>query len=126
MAADDSWTGIVLASSLRMDLAQHFDTASRLSPKSAAIAMRLLARTAPMLLPEARQALHALLLDQSTKSEELSSSDLMALLTHDTPPSPHAFVFETTNHRMARLWMESVVADVNLRRRHPASDRSGP
>ena len=79
-----------------------------------------------MLLPEAREALHALLLDQSTRSEELSSSDLMALITHDAPPSPHSFVFETANHRTARLWMESVIGDVNLRRRRPAGDRWRP
>jgi hypothetical protein len=98
-----------------MDLAHHLDAASRLSPKSAAIALRLLARIASRLDPRARDGLHDMLADQSRRSEPFSDSDLMALITHDTPVVERVFVFETAHQRMARLWIQSVMADASLR-----------
>ena len=68
-----------------MDLAHHLDAASRLSPKSAAIALRLLARIASRLDPRARDGLHDMLADQSRRSEPFSDSDLMA---HGPPVDP--------------------------------------
>lgn len=99
-----------------MDLAHHFDAASRLSPKSAAIALRLLGRIATMLDPQARDALHDMLSDQSRRSGAFSDSDLMALIAHDEPAAERGgFVFETAHQRMARLWIQSVLADASLR-----------
>jgi hypothetical protein len=100
-----------------MDLAHHFDAASRLSPKSAAIALRLLGRIATALDPQARDALHDMLTDQSRRSGAFSDSDLMSLIAHDAPKAERGggFVFETTHQRMARLWIESVLADGSLR-----------
>lgn len=103
-----------------MDLARHIDTASRLSPKSAAIALRLLAKSSALLAPEAGNALHSTLQAKSSRSEELSGSDLMVLVTHDQPStSPFDFVFETVNHRMARQWIKNVMADQTLHRCAP-------
>jgi hypothetical protein len=103
-----------------MDLARHFDTASRLSPKSAAIALRLLAKSAPLLKPDAVTALHLALQAKSSRAEELSGSDLMVLVTHDqATPSPFGFAFETTNHSMARYWIKNVMEDQALRRHPP-------
>ena len=98
-----------------MDLAHHFDAASRLSPKSAAIALRLLARIASRLDPLAHAGLLDMLAEQSRRSEPFSDSDLMALITHDTPVVERVFVFETAHQRMARLWIQSVMADASLR-----------
>lgn len=99
-----------------MDLAHHFDAASRLSPKSAAIALRLLGRIATMLDPQARDALHDMLIDQSKRSGAFSDSDLMSLIAHDAPAAGRVgFVFETAHQRMARLWIQSVMADASLR-----------
>ena len=98
-----------------MDLAHHFDAASRLSPKSAAIALRLLARIGTMLDPQARGALHDMLTEQSRRSGAFSDSDLMALIAHDEPVSGRGFVFETMHQRTARLWTERVLADGSLR-----------
>lgn len=107
---------------LEMDIARHIDTASRLSPKSAAIASRLLAKSAALLAPEAGTALHSALQARSSRSEELSGSDLMVLVTHDLPsPSPFGFAFETANHRMARQWFRDVMEDQALRRQLPGS-----
>jgi hypothetical protein len=103
-----------------MDLARHFDTASRLSPKSAAIALRLLAKSAPLLRPDAVTALHLALQAKSLRAEELSGSDLMVLVTHERPsPSPFGFAFETTHHRMARSWIKNVMEDQTLRGHPP-------
>jgi hypothetical protein len=90
-----------------------------LSPKSAAIASRLLVKVQSLLLPDAVHALRAALQAQSTESEEMSSSDLMVLATHDTPSHrlQRNFVLETTNHRMARQWMHDVMAHHELRAR---------
>lgn len=108
-----------------MDLARHIDTASRLSPKSAAIALRLLAKSAALLAPEAETALHSALQAKSSRSEELSGSDLMVLVTHDLPsPSPFGFAFETANHRMARQWIKNVMEDQALRK-HPSGGLDG-
>jgi len=98
-----------------MDLAHHLDAASRLSPKSAAIALRLLARIASRLDPRARDGLHDMLADQSRRSEPFSDSDLMALIAHDEPVPGRGFVFETAHQRTARLWIERVLADGSLR-----------
>lgn len=102
-----------------INLAHHLDAASRLSPKSAAIASRLLLKVQALLLPDAVHALRAALQAQSTESEEMSSSDLMVLATHDSPSQRLAknFVFETTNHRMARQWVNDVMAHHELRAR---------
>lgn len=110
-----------------MDLAHHFDAASRLSPKSAAIALRLLGRIAKLLDPQARDALHDMLIHQSRRSGAFSDSDLMSLIAHDEPAAGRgSFVFETVHQRTARLWIESVLADVSLRgetRRPPHGQR---
>ncbi|RZL43022.1 MAG: hypothetical protein EOP72_03585 [Variovorax sp.] len=109
-----------------MDLAHHFDAASRLSPKSAAIALRLLARIGTMLDPRARAALHDMLAEQSRRSGAFSDSDLMALIAHDEPVPARGFVFETAHQRTARLWIERVLADGSLRavpRRAPGGPR---
>jgi hypothetical protein len=99
-----------------MDLAHHFDAASRMSPKSAAIALRLLGRIATVLDPQARDALHDMLTDRSRRSGAFSDSDLMSLIAHDTPSAERGgFIFETAHQRMARLWIESVMADASLR-----------
>lgn len=98
-----------------MDLAHHFDAASRLSPKSAAIALRLLARIGTMLDPQARGALHDMLTEQSRRSGAFSDSDLMALIAHDEPVPGRGFVFETAHQRTARMWIERVLADGSLR-----------
>jgi hypothetical protein len=116
--------GIRLASGVAIDLARHFDAASRLSPKSAAIALRLLDRACAMVAPEVRNALRALLRDQADASEELTSSDLMVLATHDVPLPDRGFIFETVHHRMARLWIRDVAADADLRRCVPNGDGS--
>ncbi|HSU20727.1 hypothetical protein NF681_08460 [Comamonadaceae bacterium OTU4NAUVB1] len=98
-----------------MDLAPHFDAASRLSPKGAAIALRLLARIAALLEPEACRPLEDMLIDQSRRSGPFSDSDLMSLIAHDEPVKTRGFTFETTHQRMARLWIEDVLADASLR-----------
>ena len=103
-----------------MDLAPHIDTAFRLSPKSAVIALRLMAKSKAFLIPEASVALQAVLEAQFSRSEELSDSDLMVLATHDIrSPPPFGFVFESANHRMARHWIEDVMEDQALRRPLP-------
>ncbi len=100
-----------------MNLARHFDTASQLSPKSAAIASRFLLKSKALFAPEVIRALHAFLQTQSSRSEELSGSDLMMLINHDIQtPSALRFIFETPNHRMAREWVESVMEDRALRK----------
>ncbi|RZI54458.1 MAG: hypothetical protein EOP12_02785 [Pseudomonas sp.] len=99
-----------------MGLARHINFVSTLSPKSAAIALRLLAKSAALLVPEAGTALHSALQAKSSQAEELSSSDLMVLVTYDRPsPSPFGFAFETANHRMARQWIKNVMEDKALR-----------
>ena len=54
---------------------------------------------------------------QATKSEEMSSSDLMVLVTHDNSPPQFGknFVFETADRRMARQWVRDVMAHQELR-----------
>lgn len=100
-----------------MNLTRHLDAASRLSPKSAAIALRLLMKAQALLLPEVTHALRTSLQTQSAKSEEMSSSDLMVLVIHETSSQrrERPFVLETANHRMARDWVDDVTTDHELR-----------
>lgn len=106
-----------VCSGLEMNLAHHLDAASKLSPKSAAIALRLLVKAQALLLPEVTHALRTSLQTQSAASEEMSSSDLMVLVTHDTLPQrrERPSVLETANHRMAREWVHEVMTDRELR-----------
>ena len=100
-----------------MNLARHLAAVSRLSPKSAAIALRLLVKSQALLLPEVTHALRTSLQTQSADSKEMSSSDLMVLVTHKTSSQrrERPFVLETANHRMAREWVHDVMTDNELR-----------
>ena len=70
-----------------------------------------------LLLPEVTHALRTSLQTQSAKSEEMSSSDLMVLVIHETSSQrrERPFVLETANHRMARDWVDDVTTDHELR-----------